>query len=133
LFVAAHRHAVESSADSMFTLRIRPPQLAALADLSRRRLVISAVAHLRDEHPDRWADSPDPAVTTWAERRLARGQELGLVEEAALLRHLEVASRLGEKFADSPDAVGVLHDHGALQDWPATWEFLTRLHQAAVA
>ena len=117
----------------MFTLRIRPPQLAALADLSRRRLVISAVAHLRDEHPDRWADSPDPAVTPWAERRLARGQELGLVEEAALLRHLEVASRLGEKFADSPDAVGVLHDHGALQDWPATWEFLTRLHQAAVA
>lgn len=117
----------------MVTLRIRPAQLAALTDLSRRRLVVGAVAHLRDEHPERWGEAPEAAVTAWCERRLARGQELGLVEEAALLRHLEVASRLGERFADSPDAIGVLHDHDALRDWPATGEFLARLQRAAAA
>lgn len=117
----------------MFMLRIRPAQLAALADLSRRRLVAGAVTHLRDAHPERWADADDASVAAWTERRLARGEALGLVEESTLLRHLEVASRLSEAFADSPDALGVLHNHDAQHDWPATWDLLTTLHRAAAA
>lgn len=128
--IAGPGHAVESPADNMFTLRIRPAQLEALAALSRRRFVDNAVLHLRQEHPERWAAAADASVRAWAERRLARGEALGLIEEAALLRHIEVASRLTERFAESPDAIGVLHDHAAVRDWPPTWDLLQQLHRA---
>lgn len=112
-------------------LRIRPAQFEALTALSRRRLVVGAAAHLRDEHPERWAEAPAYAVTEFVTKRLARGEELGLVEELSLLRYLEVASRYGDRFADSPDAIGVLHDQDALHDWTNTQQFLSVLHKAA--
>lgn len=111
-------------------LKIRRPQIDALAALSRRRFIAGAVAHLREVHPERWADLDEPAVAAWVERRLDRGVELGLVEELSLLRHLEVASRFDERFADSDDALGVLHDVEALHTWPEPLRLLEALHES---
>jgi hypothetical protein len=111
-------------------LKIRRPQIDALADLSRRRFAADARAHLRAVHPERWTAVSDDALRIWVDRRLERGVALGLVEEVSLLRHLEVASRLDEPFADSNDAVGILHDLDELRRWPEPLALLERLHRA---
>lgn len=112
-------------------LKIRRPQVDALATLARRRTLAGAAVHLREAHPERWADAPEAELSAWAERRIDRGLQLGLVEELALLRHLEVASRTSEDFADSPDAMCVLNDLEALRRWPEPLPFLERLHRSA--
>ncbi|MCY1059724.1 hypothetical protein [Nannocystis sp. SCPEA4] len=109
-------------------LKIRRPQIEALANLSRRRFIASAIVHLRDAHPERWAEAPDDVTGAWVERRVARGLELGLVEEVSLLRHLEVASHFDERFADSDDAIGVLHNLEELQSWPEPMDLLASLY-----
>ncbi|MCY0988061.1 hypothetical protein OV203_13065 [Nannocystis sp. ILAH1] len=109
-------------------LKIRRPQIEALTNLSRRRLVAGGVVHLRDAHPERWAEATDEVAGAWVERRLARGLQLGLVEEVSLLRHLEVASLFDERFADSDDAIGVLHNLEELQSWPEPMELLASLY-----
>ncbi|MDC0716826.1 hypothetical protein [Nannocystis bainbridge] len=111
-------------------LKIRRPQIDALTALSRRRFVVGAVAHLRDAHPERWDEASDEVAAAWVERRLDRGLALGLVEEVSLLRHLEVASRFDERFADSDDAIGVLHNLDELQSWPEPMELLGSLYQS---
>jgi hypothetical protein len=116
--------------DHMTMLKIRRPQIDALAELARRRFQADARAHLREAHPERWAEADEEVLAAWVERRLASGVRLGLIEEASLLRHLEVASRLDEPFADSDDAVGVLHDLDELRRWPEPLALLTSLHQA---
>ncbi|MDC0667894.1 hypothetical protein [Nannocystis radixulma] len=111
-------------------LKIRRPQIDALAALSRRRFLADARVHLRYVHPERWAAVADPVLGAWVERRVARGVQLGLVEELSLLRHLEVASRLDERFADSNDALGVLYNLDELRRWPEPMALLARLHRA---
>jgi len=109
-------------------LKIRRPQIDALANLSRRRFIASAVVHLRDAHPERWTDAADDVTRAWVERRVDRGVQLGLVEEVSLLRHLEVASHFDERFADSDDAIGVLHNLEELQSWPEPMTLLASLY-----
>lgn len=111
-------------------LKIRRPQIDALATLSRRRFLAGAAVHLREVHPERWADVGEPEVAAWVERRVDRGVELGLIEELSLLRHLEVASRFDERFADSDDALSVLHDVEALHTWPEPLHQLEALHES---
>ncbi|WAS91725.1 hypothetical protein [Nannocystis punicea] len=111
-------------------LKIRRPQIEALANLSWRRFVASAVAHLRDAHPERWAEAAEDVAGAWVERRLTRGMHLGLLEEVSLLRHLEVASHFDERFADSDDAIGVLHNLDELQSWPEPMELLASLYES---
>ncbi|WAS94758.1 hypothetical protein [Nannocystis punicea] len=113
-------------------LKIRRPQIDALAALSRRRFAADAGAHLRRVHPERWAAVADAPLHGWVERRIVRGLKLGLVEELSLLRHLEVASRLDERFADSNDALAVLHDLDGLRRWPEPMALLECLHRATV-
>lgn len=114
-------------------LKIRRSQIDALAALSRRRLLTGAADHLRRVHPERWAAAADATLAAWVERRIGRGEQLGLVEEVSLLRHLEVASRLDERFADSPDALGVMHDLEALRSWPEPMALLERIHGSEAA
>ncbi len=114
-------------------LKIRRAQIDALAELARSRLVAGGCVHLREAHPERWTAASGPVLCAWVERRLARGSALGLGEELSLLRHLEVASRLDERFADSPDALGVLHDLVALRRWPEPLALLTAIHRSTAA
>lgn len=115
----------------MTMLKIRRAQVDALAGLAARRFAAGAREHLRVAHPERWAGAPPATLAAWVERRLERGRQLGLVEELSLLRHLEVASRLDERFADSPDSLGVMHDLVALRRWPEPLELLGTIRRSA--
>ncbi len=114
----------------MNPLKIRRAQIDALALLAERRFAAGARVHLLGAHPERWGAASAATLAAWVERRLERGRQLGLVEELSLLRHLEVASRLDEPFADSPDALGVLHDLDALRRWPEPLDLLAEIRRS---
>ncbi|HEY0138962.1 MAG TPA: hypothetical protein VGB85_32975 [Nannocystis sp.] len=114
-------------------LQIRPSQVQALTELAQRRFVADAELHVRGLELPRWREVGAPVLRAWVRRRIDVGVALGLVEELALLRHLEVAARHDERFADSEDVLGLLHSLPDLQRWPETAELIDLLHAAYVA
>lgn len=111
-------------------LQIRSSQVDALTRLVQRRLLADAVDHVRGLDAPRWRDVDDAALVDWTRQRLLRGEALGLVEELALLRHLEVAALHGERFADSGDVLGLLYSLDDLHRWPETSALIALLHAA---
>lgn len=114
-------------------LQIRPSQVQALTELAQRRFVADAVLHVRGLDLPRWREVEASALHAWVRRRIDVGLALGLAEELALLRHLEVAARHDERCADSEDVLALMHSLPDLHRWPETAALIDLLHAADVA
>lgn len=100
-------------------LRIRPEQMVALDAACLAAFIDDAVVHVeRLVATGRLTLPSDESLRAWVERRVARGRALGLVEEDSTLRHLEVAGRFGEAFADGPDVIHFVDDEELCEVWP---------------
>ena len=108
--------------------RIRKLQMEVLAAASLVDFVDEAVALVASLELSAPPSAPSPAgepLRAWVERRIARGLELGLVEEGSVLRHVEVAARFGEAFADELDVLGALDDPELCEDWSSMLAIFT--------
>ena len=100
-------------------LRIKQAQMTALDAACLAAFIDDAVAHVeRLVATARLTVPSDEPLRAWVERRVVRARELGVFEEDSILRHIEVACRFGETFAEGPDVIHFVDDEELCELWP---------------
>jgi hypothetical protein len=81
---------------------VRKAQLEAMVEAHRSLLVEQAVAQIERLWPAVHRAAEPASLHARVHRILCAGMDLGLTEESALLRYLNVALALGDDFANDP-------------------------------